>query len=111
MPSAPATTEFTNFVGANQPKVVSIAAPAAAQTVFNAMDVNGDGKISRNEFANYVSGTNYVQPAATRNYQPAQYPASNYVSAAPATVFNAMDANGDGKISRNEFTNFVSGSN
>merc|ERR1711879_791785 len=36
-------------------------------SVFNAIDTNHDGKISRAEFSNYVTGTtsNYVKPAAS----------------------------------------------
>merc|ERR1712048_1498101 len=108
--------------------------------LFNVIDANGDGKISKTEFANYITGaTNYVRPAATiatvapasnyvtqpttfstvasaANYvtQPTTFstvaPAANYVTQpttyiqpAATSVFNAIDTNHDGKISRSEF--------
>merc|ERR1712083_572894 len=117
-----------------QPSVVQ-QAPAvaryvqpAASSLFNVIDVNGDGKISQTEFVNYITGaTNYVQPAATTatvapaaNYvtQPRTFatvaPAANYVSQpttyiqpAATSVFSTIDTNGDGKISRSEFASFL----
>merc|ERR1712151_1346174 len=89
----------------------SITMPQAT-TVFNTIDTNGDGKISRAEFSNYVMGTtaNYVKPAASvstysnavaapsfQYVQPqAQYtraPASITVQPQAASVFNAIDTN------------------
>merc|ERR1711972_517596 len=90
---------------------------------------NHDGKISRSEFSNYVMGTNYVRPAAaittTSNYvkpvtaavtnayyptAPAGVPATSITVQPQATsVFNAIDTNHDGKISRAEFSNYVTG--
>merc|ERR1711879_761953 len=99
-------------------------------SVFNAIDTNHDGKISRAEFSNYVTGTtsNYVKPAASiatysnavaapsfQYVQPqAQYaraPAATSITVQPqaTSVFNAIDTNHDGKISRAEFSNYVMG--
>merc|ERR1712032_300866 len=101
-----------------------------AASVFNAIDTNHDGKISRAEFSNYVMGTtsNYVKPAASiatysnavaapsfQYVQPqAQYaraPAATSITVQPqaTSVFNAIDTNHDGKISRSEFSNYVMG--
>merc|ERR1711879_724585 len=73
----------------------------------------GDGKISRAEFSNYVTGTtsNYVRPAApvTTYSNAVAAPSYQYVQPQATSVFNAIDTNHDGKISRAEFANYVTG--
>lgn len=54
-----------------------------AVTMFALMDLDGNGKVSEEEFRTYLSQFSYTPKAATR-------------------IFNAMDANGDGEISLNE---------
>merc|ERR1712183_1219173 len=117
MPAAPVATyskpaasiaTYSNAVAAPsyqyvQPQAQYARAPTSSITVqpqdasvFNVIDTNGDGKISRAEFSNYVTGTttNVVQPAVSSNfvmpsYNVVQQPAFNvieepkYVTAVP----------------------------
>merc|ERR1711862_884110 len=99
-----------------------------ATSVFNAIDTNYDGKISRAEFSNYVMGTtttsnvvapqanyynmpsyNVVQPAVSNYVKPAAQIATYVQQPAVSSVFNTIDTNHDGKISRAEFSNYVMG--
>eukprot|EP00933_Yihiella_yeosuensis_P014027 TRINITY_DN12733_c1_g1_i2.p1 TRINITY_DN12733_c1_g1~~TRINITY_DN12733_c1_g1_i2.p1 ORF type:complete len:625 (-),score=176.09 TRINITY_DN12733_c1_g1_i2:557-2431(-) len=100
------------------PAPVTLAAPAPAQA-FNAFDANGDGVITRQEFAQatappvqYGAPVTYTAPSVTyaapapASYVPAPAPAPmTYAapSAAPVSAFNALDANHDGVITRQEF--------
>merc|ERR1711862_900654 len=103
--------QFSNYVTAPAAAYVqptSIAVQPQATSVFNAIDTNHDGKISRAEFSNYVMGTtttsNVVAPQA--NYY--NVPSYNVVQQpAVSSVFNTIDTNHDGKISRAEFSNYV----
>merc|ERR1711862_54625 len=105
--------QFSNYVTAPAAAYVqptSIAVQPQATSVFNAIDTNHDGKISRAEFSNYVMGTtttsNVVAPQA--NYY--NVPSYNVVQQpAVSSVFNTIDTNHDGKISRAEFSNYVMG--
>merc|ERR1712151_24939 len=76
----------------------------AVSSVFNVIE---EPKIS----SNYVTGTtsNYVRPAASvATYSNAvAAPSYLYVQPQATSVFNAIDTNHDGKISRSEFANFI----
>merc|ERR1711862_106588 len=114
--------QFSNYVTAPAAAYVqptSIAVQPQATSVFNAIDTNHDGKISRAEFSNYVMGTtttsNVVAPQAnyynmlSNNVKPAAQIATYVQQPAVSSVFNTIDANHDGKISRAEFSNYVMG--
>jgi len=77
---------------------VSVAAPvtyASGDALFNALDTNGDGVISRRELR-------AASPGYTRVAAPVYTTAPTYTYAAGQPLFDALDTNGDGVISRKE---------
>merc|ERR1711862_795885 len=91
--------EFSNYVMGTSSNYVM---PAASITTAS--------NYAKPQFSNYVTApaaTTYVQPTSI-----AVQPAANsyYVQpqAATTSVFDAIDTNHDGRISRSEFANFVS---
>merc|ERR1711862_894686 len=96
-----AKPQFSNYVTA--PAATTYVQPTsiAVQPAANSYYVQPQA-----EFSNYVMGTTaaapvatYVQPAANSYYVQPQ--------AATTSVFDAIDTNHDGRISRSEFANFI----
>ena len=56
---------------------------AEADAIFDSIDVNGDGRISREELGQHLTGQGYTTQAVDR-------------------IFEKIDANSDGVISRQE---------
>merc|ERR1719454_1275737 len=99
----------------------------AANNLFNALDRDGNGVVSANEFATgavvrEAQPITYAAPAVTYSTPqvvsaapriiaaPVTTTAPVYMSGPSAMAYNTLDANLDGQITRNEFMSHVNGS-
>ena len=89
-------------------QAISAEGSGGGQNRFNAMDKNGDGKISRDEFTgreavfNWLDANSdgFITREETRVLRAGRGGSQGFM----APQLRAMDKDGDGKISRNEFT-------
>lgn len=96
--------------GSSSTPVSSASSTNRAQAFLKKLDTNGDGSVSQDEFAAFQSNLASNMQAMMLKYQE-QTQSTN--GSAPATqsagdIFSKIDANGDGSISKDELTSFLS---